>query len=68
MLIGLDPEGPAAKGGLLLGDVLVEFPRPEALSEFLERTPAGQAVKFKVLRAGVLQEVEVQVGERPRGK
>ena len=68
MLIGLDPEGPAAKGGLLLGDVLVEFAHPEALSEFLERTPAGQTVKFKVLRAGVQQEVDVQVGERPRRK
>jgi S1-C subfamily serine protease len=68
MLIGLDPEGPAAAGGLLLGDVLVEFAHPEALSEFLERTPAGQTVKFKVLRAGVLQELEVKVGERPRRK
>jgi len=68
MLIGVDPEGPAAAGGLLLGDVLVEFARPEALSEFLERTPAGQSVKFKVLRAGVLQELEVRVGERPRRK
>lgn len=68
MLIGLDPEGPAAKGGLLLGDVLTEFAHPEALSEYLERTPAGQTVKFKLLRAGVLQEVSVQVGERPRRK
>jgi len=68
MLMGVDPEGPAAAGGLLLGDVLVEFARPEALSEFLERTPAGQTVKFKVLRAGVLQDLEVRVGERPRRK
>jgi serine protease Do len=68
MLIGVDPEGPAAAGGLLLGDVLVEFARPETLSEFLERTPAGQTVKFKVQRAGVLQDLEVRVGERPRRK
>jgi S1-C subfamily serine protease len=68
MLIGVDPEGPAAAGGLLLGDVLVEFARPEALSEFLERTPAEQTVKFKVLRAGVMQELDVRVGERPRRK
>jgi S1-C subfamily serine protease len=68
MLIGLDPEGPAATGGLLLGDVLVEFAHPEALAEFLERTPAGQSVKFKVLRAGVVQDLEVRVGERPRKK
>ena len=68
MLMGVDPEGPAAAGGLLLGDVLVEFSRPEALSELLEQTPAGQTVKFKVLRAGVLQDMEVRVGERPRKK
>jgi S1-C subfamily serine protease len=68
MLIGVDPEGPAAASGLLLGDVLVEFAQPELLSEFLERTPAGQTVKLKVLRAGVLQDLEVRVGERPRKK
>ncbi len=68
MLIGVDPEGPAAAGGLLLGDVLVEFPRPEALAEFLEQTPAGQTVKFKILRAGAVQDFEVKVGERPRRK
>ncbi|HTB10523.1 MAG TPA: S1C family serine protease [Bryobacteraceae bacterium] len=68
MLIGIDPEGAAAAGGLLLGDVLVEFPRPEALAEFLEQTPAGQTVKFKILRAGVVQDIEVKVGERPRKK
>ena len=69
MLIGLDPDGPAAAGGLLLGDVLVEFAHPEALSELLERTPAGETVKFRVLRAGVVQDLEVRVGERPsRGR
>jgi serine protease Do len=68
MLIGLDPEGPAAVGGLLLGDVLIEFAQPEALAEFLERTPAGQSVKFRILRAGVLQDLEVRVGERPGKK
>ena len=65
---------PAAAGGLILGDVLVAgdaYPlaQPEALADFLERTPAGQVVKFKVLRAGVLQDLDVRVGERPsRGR
>jgi S1-C subfamily serine protease len=70
MLLGIEPEGPAAAGGLILGDVLVagdghSLAQPEALAEFLERTPAGQSVKFKLLRAGVLQELDVRIGERP---
>jgi S1-C subfamily serine protease len=70
MLLAIEPEGPAAVGGLILGDVLVSadghsLAEPDALGEFLERTPAGQVVKFHVLRAGVLQERDVQVGERP---
>ena len=70
MLLGIEPDGPAAVGGLILGDVLVagdgqSLAQPEALAELLERTPAGQVVKFKVLRAGAVQDLDVRVGERP---
>jgi serine protease Do len=70
MLLGVEPEGPAAVSGLILGDVLVaagghSLAGPEALAEFLERTPAGQTVKFQVLRAGVAQDLDVRIGERP---
>ena len=74
MLLGIEPEGPAAVGRLMLGDVLLAarvagsdtpLAQPEALAELLERTPAGQTVTFQVLRAGVLQDVEVRIGERP---
>jgi S1-C subfamily serine protease len=73
MLLGIEPEGPGAVGGLILGDVLVRgdaqsLAQPEALAELLERTPAGQIVKFKVLRAGLLQDLDVRIGERPRRK
>ena len=73
MLLGIEPEGPAALGGLILGDVLVagdaqSLAQPEALAELLERTPAGQNVKFKLLRAGVVEERDVRIGERPRRK
>jgi serine protease Do len=69
MLLGVEPEGPAAAGGLVMGDVLVSgdgapLAQPEALADLLERTPPGQSIKFKVLRAGILQDVEVRVGER----
>jgi serine protease Do len=70
MLLGIEPEGPASLGGLILGDVLVTgdgapLPQPEALADLLERTPPGQTVKFKLLRAGILQDLDVRVGERP---
>lgn len=70
MLLGIEPEGPASLGGLVLGDVLVAgdgqpLAQPEALADLLERTPPGQSVKFKILRAGVLQDVDVRIGERP---
>jgi serine protease Do len=70
MLLGIEPEGPAAVSGLILGDVLVtagdqSLARPEALAEFLQRTPVGQTVKFQVLRAGVVQDFDVRIGERP---
>ena len=70
MLLGIEPEGPAALGGLILGDVLVSgdgqpLAQPEALADLLERTPAGQSVKFKILRAGILQDLNVRIGERP---
>jgi S1-C subfamily serine protease len=69
MLLGIEPEGPAAVSGLLLGDVLVaagghSLAGPEALAELLERTP-GQTVKFQVLRAGVIQDLDIRIGERP---
>ena len=70
MLVGIEPDGPAAVGGLIMGDVLVSadgqsLTQPEALAELLERTPAAQIVKFKVLRAGELQDLDVRIGERP---
>lgn len=74
MLIGLEPDGPAATGGLILGDVLISgqhegseqaLAQPEMLAELMERTPAGQTVLFRILRAGVLQQVDVRLGERP---
>jgi serine protease Do len=70
MLLGIEPDGPAAASGLILGDVLVvaggeKLAGPEALAEFLQKTPAGQTVTFQVLRAGVIQDLNVKIGERP---
>jgi len=74
MLLAVEPGGPASAAGLVLGDVLVtgdgaSLAQPEALADLLERSPAGQVIKFKLLRAGVVVELDVRIGERPsRGR
>jgi S1-C subfamily serine protease len=70
MLLGIEPNGPAAVGGLILGDVLLAadgraLVQPESLAEVLESIPVGQTVKFRVLRAGAVQELDIRIGERP---
>jgi S1-C subfamily serine protease len=74
MILGIEPDGPAAKGGLILGDVLIAggaevLSDPEVLATVLHHAGSGATVTFRVLRAGDLHEVNIEVGERPtRGK
>jgi serine protease Do len=73
MLLGVEPQGPAASGGLILGDVLIAasgnpLAGPEALAELLERTPPGETVKFQLLRAGKTLDLDVRIGQRPERK
>ncbi|HEY6389880.1 MAG TPA: S1C family serine protease, partial [Bryobacteraceae bacterium] len=74
MLLGLDPDGPGAAGGLIMGDVLLSaageaLKDPETLAEVLEGTTAGDILNVRALRAGAIHELQVRVGERPgRGK
>lgn len=67
-VVQVDPDGPAAPAGVLVGDVLlsldgtpVRHPR-----ELLERVrdQAGQTVTLRVLRGGHEQDLPVRVGER----
>jgi S1-C subfamily serine protease len=71
MLLGLDPDGPGAAGGLMMGDVLLAagdtaLTDPETLAEVLDGTTAGDALNIRVLRVGAIHELKVRVGERPR--
>lgn len=70
MILGIESDGPAAAGGLILGDVLVSgggeaLTDPEVLATVLHRAGSGETVAFKLLRAGDLEEVSLRVGERP---
>jgi len=74
MLVGVEPQGPAAAGGLIIGDILIAadgapLHDPESLTYALYNAGAGQTVSFRIVRGGTMQEVAVKVGERPgRGR
>jgi len=69
MLIGVEKDSPAEKGGLLQGDVIVNV-AGEAVSEIddlhvaLSPDTVGKAVSVKVVRGGEVKDLKVVVGER----
>ena len=71
MLLGIEPNGPAASAGLLMGDILLQagssvISDAETLAALLDHATIGESLNFRVLRAGTVLEVKVRVGERPR--
>jgi S1-C subfamily serine protease len=70
LVVGVTPDGPAARAGVLVGDVLLEFDghntsSPEQLMADLFGAGVGRQVPLKILRGGTVSEVTVTVGERP---
>jgi S1-C subfamily serine protease len=71
IVVSLEPDSPAAKGGLLLGDILLAVGGHEVhgiddLQEALQTRKAGDLVPVRLSRGGVEQNVEVALGERAR--
>ncbi len=69
MVIGVEKDSPAEKGGLLQGDVLIglgdqRLTEVEALQAALGPNTVGQPVRVRVVRGGQIIEVSVVVGER----
>jgi S1-C subfamily serine protease len=69
MLIGVEKDSPAEKGGLLQGDVLVSLGEHavtdiDDLQAALGPASVGQKVAIKVVRGGEVKELSVSVGVR----
>lgn len=69
IFVSVDPDGPAQKAGLLLGDVLVSLGGQslqgvEDLLAYLGDEKVGTTVQARVLRAGEVREVSITVGKR----
>jgi S1-C subfamily serine protease len=59
-------------GGLLVGDVIIAIggkavAEPEDVLKVLDGDTTGRTLPLELVRGGRLEQVEVLIGERPRG-
>jgi S1-C subfamily serine protease len=71
LVVSVQPDSPAAKAGLILGDVVTSIDgrpiaEPADLLPSLDEGHVGQEIVLRVVRAGEVIEVKVTVGERGR--
>ncbi len=72
IIVEVQPESPAQKAGLLIGDLLLAFgstpiARVEDVHAQLAGDAIGKPVTVKYARGGTAQETTLTVGERPHG-
>ena len=70
MIAAVEPDGPAEKAGVILGDVLVALDaKPlnslRSVQSYLIGEQIGKPVKASMIRGGALIEVVITIGERP---
>lgn len=71
IVLSLAPEGPAAKAGVLIGDILTSLggtavADTDDIQSVLESYAVGQGVEAVTLRGGEPRKITITVGERPR--
>jgi S1-C subfamily serine protease len=73
LIMHVEPEGPASKAGIMLGDVILRVQNkpavdPSIVQDALRGLRTGEQAKLIVLRGGEQREVAVAVGDRPSRK
>ena len=71
IVLSLEAEGPAAKAGVLIGDVVVSLggtavDDTDDIQTVLEKHAAGQTIQAGLVRGGVALAIGIVIGERPR--
>ncbi|KFI21833.1 DegQ family serine endoprotease [Nitrosococcus oceani] len=66
-------DSPAAKGGVQVGDIILDFngksvPRSAALPPLVGRAEIGETVDIQILRAGDEKTLKIKIGELPEKK
>jgi S1-C subfamily serine protease len=69
LLVGLETDSPAGKGGLMVGDILVgvagePFAHQDDLFVNLGADTVGKSIPIDILRGGKLEAIKVEIGER----
>jgi S1-C subfamily serine protease len=70
LVVGVTEGSPASTGGLLVGDIILEFDgrpveAPEDLLDLLAGDRIGRPAAIRALRGGVATDLTIVVGERP---
>lgn len=71
IVVGIEPDGPAARAGFVVGDIITTWNGDgvRSVGEVFHRLGAGavgETARLGVLRGGVANEISITVGERPR--
>jgi S1-C subfamily serine protease len=71
LLVGIEPDSPAAEAGLIVSDILIGFndqpvETPDELLSYLTGDVVGNATPVEVLRGGKPKTLKVTVSERPQ--
>jgi S1-C subfamily serine protease len=73
IILSVESDAPAAKAGLMVGDVIVAIDGhrvedPDQVLELLAGDVVGRTLAVELIRGGKQEKVDLLVGERPRSR
>jgi S1-C subfamily serine protease len=72
IILEVEPNGPAHKAGIVIGDILVSLAgqpisHPESVQAHLQAENIGRSLSARIVRGGAARDVPISVGERVNG-